>query len=62
MTLKLLNVTTIGGLLSPSKAWATRNEMNKAGFKGNTLNPFKFGSEYNAYLEKQAKDKIKSDI
>lgn len=53
---------TIGGLLSPSKAWATRNEMNKAGFKGNTLNPFKFGSEYNAYLEKQAKDKIKSDI
>jgi len=49
----------IGGMLSPSKAFSTRREMSKAGFKGNKV--FGFGKEYTDFLEKQGKDKIQAE-
>lgn len=49
----------IGGLFSPSKALATRNEMKKAGFDGFKIKGAK--KEYTRFLEDKAKDAIEAE-
>lgn len=56
---KAENNAVIGGIFSGTKALATRQEMNKAGYNGNKL--FGAKKEYSRYLEGEEKKRIQAE-